>query len=615
MADKAIGAGQAWGMDSKRFACTQRWVFALLAVCLLAAPARADESSEAPADGDTTKILRAERVRFQKLTMKSAAGGYVVSPGQEVRITWDDYEAAMELGATSVPLRARWFDAKFHETTGPLAPGRWGVRVEGLSPNGMPMRRSLTFYARPPFFLWYSAPNDFSFPPQPGPISKEVWSENQTEIDALGRDMMADAINRSPSTAIMLSAWGETNPTPGREPTSLESAVEQDHAYHLALKLHLTGRDADAHALPAPRHLEKPATVLHKGTAAEAGMKPDTRHRMDDLCRRWAEATGEPFTVLVARHGVVVLHGAYGKGEDGKPVGLDYRGDIASITKSITGILFARFLDDGRVDLDDSVAGVFDDFPPGDPHVPTFRDCFMHMSGLEGHGSHGGVGNPDFENIVLGGLDTLAPGTSYAYTGTGYDLMGKAMEIWSGKTARRLLVEDLFRPLGLSDIPMNQMGMGARPTVWELAVFGQLLANGGSYGNVELFGRETFEKMLPRSYAEMYPGVDVKGEQPYGLGLGLRDDRRRVPEAVGAADVDTTMTAEQRLKAAVDAAKKGELLSERTIGHGALSQSIYRIDLETGLVFTMIRRQGGKDFGKWCPQFFEAVADSVVGGE
>ena len=76
------------------------------------------------------------------------------------------------------------------------------------------------------------------------------------------------------------------------------------------------------------------------------------------------------------------------------------------------------------------------------------------------------------------------------------------------------------------------------------------------------------------------------------------------------------MTAEQRLKAAADAAKKGELLfSEHTIGHGALSQSIYRIDLETGLVFTMIRRQGGKDFGKWCPQFFEAVADSVVKGE
>ena len=600
-------------MDSRRFACASRWAFALLAVCLLAAPAQADESAEIPADGDTTKTLRAERVRFQKLTMKPAAGGYVVSPGQEPRITWDDYEAAMELGATSAPLRARWFDAKFHETTGPLAPGRWGVRVEGLAPNGMPLRRSLTFYARPPFFLWYSAPKDFSFPPQPGPISKEVWRENQAEIDALGRDMMADAINRSPSTAIMLSAWGETTETLGREPTSLESAVEQDRAYHLALKLHLTGRDADARALPAPLRLEKPATVLHKGTAAEAGMKPDTRRRLDDLCRRWAEATGEPFTVLVARHGVVVLHGAYGKGEDGNPVGLDYRGDIASITKSITGILFARFLEDGRVVLDDSVASVFDDFPVGDPHVPTFRDCFMHMSGLVGHGSHGGVGNPDFENIVLGGLDTLAPGTSYAYTGTGYDLMGKAMEIWSGKTARRLLVEDLFRPLGLSDIPMNQMGMGARPTVWELAVLGQLLANGGSYGNVELFGRETFEKMLPRSYAEMYPGVDVHGEEPYGLGLGLKDDRRRVAEAPEAADDATTMTAVERLEAAKIAAKKGEpLFSKRTIGHGSLTQCIYRIDLETGLVFTMIRRQAGKDFGKWCPQLYEAVADSVL---
>ena len=47
---------------------------------------------------------------------------------------------------------------------------------------------------------------------------------------------------------------------------------------------------------------------------------------------------------LVARHGVIVVHEAFGRDKAGRPAGLDDRFDVASITKTATSILFSRFL-------------------------------------------------------------------------------------------------------------------------------------------------------------------------------------------------------------------------------------------------------------------------------
>jgi hypothetical protein len=38
-------------------------------------------------------------------------------------------------------------------------------------------------------------------------------------------------------------------------------------------------------------------------------MKPDVKEKIDAICRKWAEDSGEPFTILVARHGVIVTEG------------------------------------------------------------------------------------------------------------------------------------------------------------------------------------------------------------------------------------------------------------------------------------------------------------------
>ena len=170
------------------------------------------------------------------------------------------------------------------------------------------------------------------------------------------------------------------------------------------------------------------------------------------------------------------------------------------------------------------------------------------------------------------------------------DLAGKAMEIVSGKTARRLLYEDLFLPLGLTDdIPMGDFGAGLRPTARELGVLAQVLANRGRYGDLELFSEDTFKQMLPEDLGQRYPGV----KEEYGLALGWKPELK--PDAPPFSKNPADM-----------------ILSPRTIGHGSLSQCILRVDLERDLIIVQIRRQAGPHFDQWAPRFFQVIVDEML---
>jgi CubicO group peptidase (beta-lactamase class C family) len=248
----------------------------------------------------------------------------------------------------------------------------------------------------------------------------------------------------------------------GRRAKYVESAQSLNNDYQLALKLKLAGLQDKVHPLQPPRKRALGrATFLHEGSSAEAGMKPGTKEKIDAICKAWADDSGEPFVTLVARHGVIVTHEAFGKERTGKSVDRDYRCEVFSIAKTITGVMFSQFMDQGLIDLDDSLASVFADYPKNDPHVPTFRMGFTHVSGLIGHGTWGGVDNPWLDNVVLNGIDANEPGKVYDYSGQGYDLAAAAMQVVNGKGYVRLFTEHLFGPLGFGDVPLTNASSGA----------------------------------------------------------------------------------------------------------------------------------------------------------
>jgi CubicO group peptidase (beta-lactamase class C family) len=426
-----------------------------------------------------------------------------------------------------------------------------------------------------------------AFPRFPGPQAPPALQEHQAEIIRLANDTLVRAMLDSEKGAILVAGLVEAKPL-GRPAKYVESAAVMNDDYHLALKLKVQGLQAKARRLRAPRRLERPAPVLRQGTPSDARVSPDAKARIDAVCRAWADDTGEPFVTLVARRGVIITHEAFGRDPSGRPIDRDYRCWVASITKTVTGILFSRFLDQGLVDLDDSLATIFPDYPKNDPRVPTFRQCFTHTTGLEGLGEFGGMRNPHLENVVLNGIDVNEPGVKYAYCGLGFELAAKALEIVAGQSAVRLYDEHLFRPLGLGDVPIGSASADGEFTAMELGILAQWVANRGSYGPHEFIRPKTFDRLMP----EPLRVADRGGWEYEGIGIHWMRHLK--------------LGAPQGSKRAEDL-----LFGPRTMGHGSFSGCVFLVDPDAQLVVAQVRKQSGPRSDTWSTRFFQAIAATM----
>jgi CubicO group peptidase (beta-lactamase class C family) len=126
-------------------------------------------------------------------------------------------------------------------------------------------------------------------------------------------------------------------------------------------------------------------------------------------------------------------------------------------------------------------------------------------------------------------------------------------------------------------------------TAMELAILGQLVANRGSYGDLEFISPRTFNRLLPEPLLVPDRG-SVEDE-----GIGLHWIRRLKPGAP------------PNSKRVED-----QLFSPRTVGHGSLSGCVFMIDLERGLIIAQVRRQAGPRHGEWSARFFQTIADAVA---
>ena len=262
---------------------------------------------------------------------------------------------------------------------------------------------------------------------------------------------------------------------------------------------------------------------------------------------------------------------------------------MASLTKLVTGLMFAQFADQGLVGIDDPVGRYLPDFPVTGDKVITLRQCFTHTTGLYGHEEWGGLHNPWLDNVIANGIDYLKPGKVHNYNGMGYDLAGKVMEIASGKSIFRLMRENLFNPLEMEDTTLEEdLGFSCFSTAGDFAKFGQLLLNKGSYGELEFFSPQTFEKLLPEPLNRYYPDINKD------WGIGITWMRQKHPDA-GKKGVPKNKT----------------VLSRNVIGHGSATSAILRVDLDNDLVITQSRRRAGRAYNKYLVKFLSAIEEGL----
>ncbi len=240
-------------------------------------------------------------------------------------------------------------------------------------------------------------------------------------------------------------------------------------------------------------------------TAGAQGVPQSYRTDADALVRPYFAANAFSGTVLVAKDGKVLFAKAYGLAnrEWDVPNTLDAKFRIGSVTKQFTATAILQLAEQAKLSIDDPVSKYYND-APASWHEVTIRDLLTHTSGI-----------PDFTELrdyskfraddttPLGIVNRVRdkplefqPGTKFAYSNTGYVVLGYVIEKVSGQSYADYILQHIFRPLGMRDsgydspgpiIMHRASGYERRDETWHNAPYISMtvpFAAGGLYSTV-----------------------------------------------------------------------------------------------------------------------------------
>jgi CubicO group peptidase (beta-lactamase class C family) len=333
---------------------------------------------------------------------------------------------------------------------------------------------------------------------------------------------------------------------------------------------------------------------------AGAHFNPQKLAKVGDYLREEIAGGKIPGAVLlIQQHGKPVYHEFFGVRDVAtkEPMTDDTIFRLFSMTKPITSVVAMQLIDEGKMSLDDPVSKYISSFAnvklgvekkgdDGKPTLdlvapkrpPTIRDLMTQTSGIA-YGFYGNSlvrkayvaadiygGDPDnaefAERIAKLPLE-VEPGALWDY-GHSTDILGRVMEVVSGKSLLAVEKEKLLDPLGMkdtvfyvtdpakkhliakpvpndsdfrvgfvgyADVPMKweSGGGGMVSTMADFARFAQMILDGGKFGGKQYLGDKAFEAMTTDHVG---PGSGVGRDYLYfpgdgfgfGLGFGVRTD-------------------------------------------------------------------------------------------
>jgi D-alanyl-D-alanine carboxypeptidase len=208
-------------------------------------------------------------------------------------------------------------------------------------------------------------------------------------------------------------------------------------------------------ALAAAFCLACPATA-QPITAAEQG-------QIDALVTKTLTETGVPSaSIALVRDGKLVLAKAYGKASDrlgNATAAMPYQ--IASNSKQFTAMALLMLEDQGKLSLDDKLSKWLPGISGGDKI--RLRQLLSHTSGLQDFWPQDylfdEMKSPTAPQGIVDGwakkpLD-YDPGTRWQYSNTGYVVAGLIIEKASGKPLITYLTDNIFTPLGMHPIDVD----------------------------------------------------------------------------------------------------------------------------------------------------------------
>lgn len=264
-------------------------------------------------------------------------------------------------------------------------------------------------------------------------------------------------------------------------------------------------------------------------------------------------------------HAAVHPFGGLTQGAKAQRVAAETIYDVASLTKAIVTTTAAMMLfEHGRLDLDAPVARYLPEFaaPAGrDPDAAwrarvTIRTLLLHDSGLPAHCDFfiGAKGKGGILARVFAEPLVREPETQIEYSDLGFILLGEIIKRLTGESLDEFARKNIFAPLGMNSSMFNPprglraliaptqndtayrmrllrgevddenawaMGgvaghAGLFSTAGDIAIFAQMMLNGGIYAHRRVLARATIERFTKRH--------DL-GDSAYALGWDVPTER------------------------------------------------------------------------------------------
>jgi CubicO group peptidase (beta-lactamase class C family) len=275
---------------------------------------------------------------------------------------------------------------------------------------------------------------------------------------------------------------------------------------------------------------------------------------IDRVVERGIRAGGYPgAAVVVGRKGAAVWEKGFGRlgwtSDAGSVVPERTIYDLASLTKVVgTTTAVMILFDEGKLRLDDRVVQYIPEFSGGAKDAVTIRMLLEHRSGLPaGRDLWRLTATPEEARAAVISTPLFAPPGHYVeYSDLGADMLGFIVEAVSGEKLDRFLDTRVFGPLGMTDTrfrpdaslrgriaptelnpprgyPLrgevhdeNAYALGGVAghaglfsTASDLAVFAQMLLNGGSYNGTRIVADSTVRLFTRRAAGTRALGWDT----------------------------------------------------------------------------------------------------------
>ena len=343
------------------------------------------------------------------------------------------------------------------------------------------------------------------------------------------------------------------------------------------------------------------AAPLQRIEADDAGLSVERLGRLERVMQAHVdEGRLAGTTTLISRRGKIAYFESYGLADigRGKPMEKDTIVRIYSMTKPVTSVAAMLLYEEGHFQLSDPVSKFLPEIKDLRVYVSgegdaietrpatremTIRDLLSHTSGLSHgtlstgpvadayklHGVSPGVQVPKGGHQVKTLTEMVTrlarvplandPGAEWRY-GISTDLLGRLVEVISGKPLDKFFEDRIFRPLKMKDssfaVPKGKLkrfavnyspsiggktvvyddpktsryrknptffagGAGLVSTAEDYWRFSQMLLNGGELNGMRLLSRKTVELMTMDHLPSDWPDIGPYPGSGFGLGFAV----------------------------------------------------------------------------------------------